>query len=52
MVNFACPACYCSATEQYVFSRMRKRSSKWRAMVMCVLKDELLFNFVWQRRSE
>lgn len=49
VVNFARPSCYCSATEQYVVSRMRKRSSKWRAMVMRVLKDELLFNFLWQR---
>ena len=26
VINFECPACYCSAAEKYVFLRMRRGS--------------------------
>jgi len=35
MVNFECPACYCSTAEKYVFLHMHGGSSKWHGMVMC-----------------
>jgi hypothetical protein len=50
VVNFERPACYCSAAEQYFFSRMRNGSSKWRGIVTFVLNDGLLLNFLWRRR--
>jgi hypothetical protein len=32
VVNFECPACYCSAVERYVTSRMRRGSAKCSCM--------------------
>jgi hypothetical protein len=34
--NFECPACYCRAMEQYIFSLMLRGLSEWRGMVMFI----------------
>ena len=38
MVSLEGATCSGMAAEQYVFSRVRRRSSKWRGVVMCVKK--------------
>jgi len=52
VVNFEYTACYCSTIKQYVLSHMCKWLSKWCGMVICLLSNGLLLNFLWQRRNQ
>jgi len=51
VVNFEIPACHRRAAVHCDFSRMRRGSLNWCDMVMCVLNNGLVINFLWQRRN-
>ena len=50
VVNFEYTACYCCSVE-YILLHMSKRLSKWHGMVMCLLSNGLLLNFLWQKKK-